>query len=46
MNVILKIFQALSDANILLKRITKKNKSKTKEQKRSIFRYVNRYFRW
>ena len=37
MNDIIKIVQALEDANILLKRVTKAIKNKTEEQKRRIY---------
>ena len=34
MNDLMKIIHALEDSNILLKGVTKKNKNKTKEQKK------------
>ena len=34
MNDLMKIVHALEDSNILLKGVTKKNKNKTKEQKK------------
>ena len=45
MNDIRKIIQALEDSNILLKGVTKTIKSKTKEQKKRIFKHVGWYSR-
>ena len=47
MNDIMKIVQVLEDSNILLKGVTKaiKNEKKKKRTKRTIFKYVIRYFR-
>ena len=39
MNDLMKIVHALEDSNILLKGVTKKNKNKTKEQKKRILEY-------
>ena len=45
MNDIIKIIQPLENYNIIIKGITKTIKNKTEKTKRSIFKYVIRYFR-
>ena len=44
-NDIIKIIQPLENYNIIIKGITKTIKNKTEKTKRSIFKYVIRYFR-
>ena len=41
----IKILKALQDSGILLKVVTKTIKNETKEQKRFLFKNVNRHFR-
>ena len=43
-NDIMKIVQVLEDSNILIKGVTKKNLKWNKKTKRTIFKYVIRYF--